>query len=618
TSNQTWLTVTTGATGNGILTFNTSSANLTLSQRVATVLVKATGALDKSIIVTQAMGDTTLIAWQFGVPASLGTELTYNATTNYSKLNTSILKRGTGINACSLPRGFSSDTWVTSGTSKLTAESEKEYYEFSIQPKVGYATSLSTLSAILRRSSNGPNKYYWEYSTDGITFNDIIGGSLTSSADEGVVQSQISLLGIPALQNIIATKNITFRIYAWGASTTGGTFAFGRTTTNSTTNSLAIGGSVVCLPFITTSLSTANLGVEANTNTSVNVTSNTTWTATSDQSWLTVSSGNTGNATLTLNATSANLMANPRTAIVTLKATDVIDKTITVTQAGSAPYMTVSTDNISINPSENNTASISIVSNATWMATSLASWLTVDKGTIGDAILIATASDTQESSRQATITISAHGVPDKIVTVTQTWGVNGYKYQMNMTVTAIVTINDNELSTSDLQLSVFIGDECRGLAKLQYVAACNRYMAFIMVAGNKEDMNKIVTFRSLNLTNKIEHTAINGTLGFMPETRTGSPSSPYPIRFYQMVTSADPEKVQNVRVYPNPMKDVLHIDCQPGDIQELQLTDAMGRNLIGYSKINTNTINTSHLAKGVYLLHIKCNGSMTVHQLIKQ
>ena len=63
--------------------------------------------------------------------------------------------------------------------------------------------------------------------------------SFTSTTD-GVAQTQISLAGITALQN---AKAVTFRIYAWGATTNNtGTFAIARYAANITTNCLAVGG----------------------------------------------------------------------------------------------------------------------------------------------------------------------------------------------------------------------------------------------------------------------------------------------------------------------------------------------------------------------------------------
>ncbi len=185
-----------------------------------------------------------LVAWQFGKPASVGTETTYNATTNNVNLESSVLKRGSGITGYGLDNGFSSNNW----TSTL---STNRYYEFSIQPKTNYKVSLSTLDAKLRCSSYGPKNYIWKYSIDGgNTFIEISGGTLYSSNDTGKDQTQINLSGIAELQNVTAPSTIIFRVYAWNASATSGTFAFGLTPSNTTANCLAIGGTVGPIPVI--------------------------------------------------------------------------------------------------------------------------------------------------------------------------------------------------------------------------------------------------------------------------------------------------------------------------------------------------------------------------------
>ncbi|MCX6173831.1 MAG: T9SS type A sorting domain-containing protein [Ignavibacteriales bacterium] len=79
--------------------------------------------------------------------------------------------------------------------------------------------------------------------------------SFTSTVD-GVDQSQINLTVISALQNVLSGTTITIRLYAWGATTTGGTFAIGRYGSAVTTNSLAIGGTVG--PFATTTVQLTN------------------------------------------------------------------------------------------------------------------------------------------------------------------------------------------------------------------------------------------------------------------------------------------------------------------------------------------------------------------------
>jgi len=106
---------------------------------------------------TLTVSPAPIVAWQFGNPASLGSEATYNATTNDTKLNTSILSRGSGITATTLQRGFAANNWDNSAT-KTSAVTNNEYFQFSINTKPGYKVSLSTLEANIRRARrHNPN-----------------------------------------------------------------------------------------------------------------------------------------------------------------------------------------------------------------------------------------------------------------------------------------------------------------------------------------------------------------------------------------------------------------------------------------------------------------------------
>jgi hypothetical protein len=187
-----------------------------------------------------------IVAWQFGNPASLGDEYTYNATTNNAMLNTSVLSRGAGIHYTQSARTFNADQWETSAL-ETDAVTNNKYFQFTINAKPMHVFSLATLNVKLKRSPTGPTYYIWKYSTDGIHFAAI--GSptnFTSTAGDGVVQPQIDLSGIPALQNVTDATTITFRLYAWNASGTGGTFSIGRYAALATTNSLAISGEALC------------------------------------------------------------------------------------------------------------------------------------------------------------------------------------------------------------------------------------------------------------------------------------------------------------------------------------------------------------------------------------
>jgi YDG domain/Putative Ig domain/Putative metal-binding motif len=214
----------------------------------------------QSLVVTRA--NETLVAWQFGTPAAVGTETTYNATTNDNRLTTALLSRGSGVSPTGLGRAFAANSWLaTAGSNtKSDAITSNEFFEFSFAPKAGQAVSLKTLDATLRRSgATAPNAYIWRYSLNGATFNDIGPDVNFSSTSDGQIQTQIDLASITELQNVTAGTTVKFRIYAWGGTSSTATFSIGRYASGATTNSLVVSGYVDQLPapVITSSLNTS-------------------------------------------------------------------------------------------------------------------------------------------------------------------------------------------------------------------------------------------------------------------------------------------------------------------------------------------------------------------------
>jgi hypothetical protein len=196
------------------------------------------------------------------------------------------------------------------------------------------------------------------------------------------------------------------------------------------------------------------------------------------------------------------------------------------------------------------------------------------------------------------------------------WSVDANKYQMSMTVTCVTSINNKEVANSDMQVAVFVGDECRGTASLKYVDSYNRYMAFMMVWGNLDDVNKKITFKSFNTTNNQELSLSEQSLTYTPDNIVGSPVTPYQINF--MVAGNNVVNMDNLKLYPNPVSDMLHFDCNTNGIEKVEVIDNLGRQLISYTQVNKNTINVSNLVPGVYTLRIKYNGNVTNHIFVRK
>ena len=137
-------------------------------------------------------------------------------------------------------------------------------------------------------------------------------------------------------------------------------------------------------------------------NTTVSVTSNTNWTASSNANWLTVTPGSgSNNGTLSLGV-NFNIGAQ-RVGTITVSATGVPNRTVTVTQAagngGNATFLWVGNiggtffgHNISMAGGTGDVRDVRILSDGVWTATSTQHWLTVSQDVgFGDQTVTVTA-----------------------------------------------------------------------------------------------------------------------------------------------------------------------------------------------------------------------------------
>jgi len=141
-------------------------------------------------------------------------------------LNPSDLSRGLGLSSVSSVNTFISDNFTISAD-KSTAISQDEFYQFNFTSDEGYYANLSAIYQTNNRSDTGPTEYQWQYSLDGFATPGIdVGNSVvyTGTDPNGEIASSTAPFTIPALQNV---TSVTFRVYAWGASASTGTFGFG-------------------------------------------------------------------------------------------------------------------------------------------------------------------------------------------------------------------------------------------------------------------------------------------------------------------------------------------------------------------------------------------------------
>lgn len=179
----------------------------------------------------------------------------------------------------------------------------------------------------------------------------------------------------------------------------------------------------------------------------------------------------------------------------------------------------------------------------------------------------------------------------------------------NMTITAMLELDGEELRSNEYELAAFVGNECRGSVKLMYVEPINRFIAFLTVFG---ESSETLHFRLTDGTQTIISTdevtfAVDGMIGSLAEPKT--------LHFGN--TQVGENELSKVMVYPNPSKNVFNI--QGLGIRKIEVFNVFGQAIISEETSNDDVqIDLSRYADGCYMLRVVTDNGITNSQLIKQ
>ncbi|MEI6062550.1 MAG: BACON domain-containing carbohydrate-binding protein, partial [Bacteroidota bacterium] len=169
----------------------------------------------------------------------------------------------------------------------------------------------------------------------------------------------------------------------------------------------------------TLAVTPANQNVSAAAgNINYTVTSTSAWTTSSNAAWCTLTPSGSGNGTLVATYT-ANILPTSRIANITVTVTGLTPVTVTLTQSGASPTLSVTPANQNVPAPAGNT-SFSVTSNSAWIATSNAAWCTITpSGTGNGTIAAAYLENITLTGRTANVTVTVAGLTPVVVTVTQ-------------------------------------------------------------------------------------------------------------------------------------------------------------------------------------------------------
>jgi hypothetical protein len=409
TSNQAWLTVD-PASGNGNASLQmTASANTTFVSRTATVTVSAAGVPDQVITIVQdaavpavAVSATTL---SIAAPANSTKSFDITANTTWTVTSsaawlTANLASGSGNSAVVLTAQANPVPTTRTATVTITG--------LNVAPKTITVTqdaALPTLavSATALTIAAPANSTKAFDVTSNTTWTAVSNATwLTLSSATGSANATITMT---ATENTtIVTRSTTVVVSTPGVAdqTITVTQDAGAATLAVSSNALTI-------------------AAPANSTKTFDVTSNTSWTLVSSATWLTLSSATgTANQTITLTA-QENTNPATRSATVVVSSAGLPDQTITVSQDAGSAALTVSTTTLAIAAPANSSKTFDIVSNTNWTVSSNATWLSASSttGTANKTITLTAQANTAVTVRTTTVVVSAVGLPNQIITITQ-------------------------------------------------------------------------------------------------------------------------------------------------------------------------------------------------------
>lgn len=186
---------------------------------------------------------------------------------------------------------------------------------------------------------------------------------------------------------------------------------------------------------------------------------------------------------------------------------------------------------------------------------------------------------------------------------------NTDSFAHNMTITAVIDLDGQELREEGYEVAAFVGDECRGTARIQYIEPLDRYVAFLLVFGDNSEIMRFV------LT---DGNSIGWSSDFMmysSDDASGSSFNPTTLHFGTLGLAETGKS--SIAVYPNPSKDIVNV--VGNNIRKIDIINVYGQ--IIYSKEfkdDSIQVDLKEYSAGTYLIRIVSNDCITTKQLIKQ
>ena len=175
------------------------------------------------------------------------------------------------------------------------------------------------------------------------------------------------------------------------------------------------------------------------------------------------------------------------------------------------------------------------------------------------------------------------------------WVPEVHSYPNNMTVLAVVELNDNEIASDNYELAAFANGECRGSIQIIYSEPINRYVAYMTVAGDEVES---LTFGLYNTATGEECFNSTSVVTYSNDAVVGNPGAPFVISFNS--------SSNDMTLYPNPVMkgETVRVMMANDAKVVVEITNALGKVVSVETVTSMSAGITAPEAAGVYTVRI--------------
>ena len=180
-------------------------------------------------------------------------------------------------------------------------------------------------------------------------------------------------------------------------------------------------------------------------------------------------------------------------------------------------------------------------------------------------------------------------------------------YPFNMTVTAVVELDGEELRSDRYELAAFANGESRGSVRLMYVEPIDRYVAFLTIAGEEATELSLSLY---DMETGMEYFPAEENIVFEADATLGRLAEPFVVSF-RGTTGMD-ELANSLRVYPNPVnageRFSIGLNAESKAPVRVEIVNALGVTVSVETSTQTPASIKAPEAAGIYTMRVIVDG----------